>query len=128
MKEIFITILLFIIIGFLGVFNLQTTKDKLLLEKEAQGVFNTLSILNLQTSKNACFKINDSSYQIFEKDTKNTLKNIPINNKISLTSTTNKICCTDSLSCTPSSVKLSLGKYLCKIAISIRGQVTKKCS
>ena len=129
MNEILITIIIFITIGFIGIINLGSLNNKFLLEKESEHIFDELSLLNLNLNKNStCFKYDNENFEIFDKKTLNTIKKTPINKKISLSITKSPICCNEALTCTPSSVLLSLNEYFCKITISLRGQIKKVCN
>lgn len=126
MNELIITFTIFITLGFFGILNLTILNDKFLIERESQNILTQLSTLNL--NKQTCFKISGNTYKIFDKNTRENLKTNVINNKIQVTTTTPQICCTNSLSCTPSSIILKLQKFTCKIVISIRGQIKKICN
>ena len=129
MNEIFITIIIFITIGFLGILNLSSLNNKFILEKETRHIFDELSLLNLNISKNNnCLKYNNGIIEIFDKNTLKTFKKSSINQKVELSITKSPICCNEALVCTPSSITLSLNEYFCKITISLRGQIKKICN
>ena len=92
MNEIFITIIIFVTIGFFGVLNLNTLNDKFTLEKEATSIFNELNNINLKYDLETCLKKTDNYFEIFEKDSLKTLKNFKINNKILTSMSTQQIC------------------------------------
>ena len=128
MNEIFITIIIFVTIGFFGVLNLNTLNDKFTLEKEATSIFNELNNINLKYDLETCLKKTDNYFEIFEKDSLKTLKNFKINNKILTSMSTQQICCYEAISCTPSTLTLTLNNFTCKITISLRGQIKKLCN
>ncbi|MGI6680712.1 MAG: hypothetical protein ACOX3T_04430 [Bdellovibrionota bacterium] len=126
MNQTIITIIIFTSIGVLGIVNLASMKNKFTIEAEAQNIFNNLSLLSLNQNKNICLKTAGKQISIFNKETKAKIKTFNVDKKISLTTTTTQVCCKN-LTCTPSTINLSLKNYTCKIIISLRGQIKKVC-
>lgn len=113
------------IVSIFGILNLLYIKDKFFFNNEVLNIYNNLYLLENSTQKK-CLEIKDGFLNV-SKDDKKPQKQIKINKKISVTLSTNQICCTKNASCSPSSIKISYKDFLCKISISLRGQISKTC-
>lgn len=123
-----VILMLFISLAFFSAQNIKYLKNKFLIKKEAQKFFNDLIFLNLNREKSTCLKMKNNSLNIFDKESNTTLKTRIIDKNLKITLSPKKICCHKALSCSPSSIVISVKNATCKITLSIRGQIKKTCN